>query len=62
MLDPPSADFAPLAELQDWLVHCQELRRAFGDDSGALADLAESEEEIRAALRRRQVESEPAIP
>ena len=63
MLDPPSAAFAPLEELQGWLVRCQKMRGEFRDDPNALADIGESEHEVRTALQRRMhSDSEPAIP
>lgn len=63
MLDPPNATFAPLEDLQGWLVRCRELRREFGDDPGALADIEESEHDVKVALERRtHSDSEPAIP
>ena len=53
MIDAPSRAFAPLEKLTAWLERCRELRDEFGHDPGALADISESEREVRAALERR---------
>lgn len=53
MLNPPSPEFSPLAELEIWLERCQVLRGRFGHDAGALEDIAASEREVRAALEKR---------
>jgi hypothetical protein len=54
MLGAPSPAFAPLEKLTAWLERCSELREEFGHDPGALADISESEREVRAALERRR--------
>jgi hypothetical protein len=54
MIDAPSPAFAPPAKLTAWLERCAELRKEFGHDAGALADIAESEHEVRAALERQR--------